>query len=119
MSTPRKKGTTDAVEIVDRIFGAGDPEWERMCLEEEIKARIGVIVYGLRTEASLTQTKLAEMVGTTQEVISKVENADYGGSALEMLFRVCVALKKGFAVCGPGVQPAAQECGVAISSTQS
>ena len=114
MST-KKRVTRDAVEIMDRIFGADDPDWERRCLEEEVKARIGQVVYALRADASLTQTQLADMIGTTQEVISKVENADYDGSALEMLFRVCVALKKRFTVYGPGVSFKTHDCGVAVA----
>ncbi len=115
MTTRKKRTTKDAVEIVDRIFGKDDPDWDRRCLEEEVKARIGQVVYALRSDAHLTQTQLAEMIGSTQEVISKVENADYDGSALEMLFRVCVALKKRFTVCGPGVTHSAHDCGVAIA----
>jgi DNA-binding XRE family transcriptional regulator len=111
----KKRKTKDAAEIMDRWFG-GDAEWDGMVLEEELKARIGQLVYTLRTEAGLTQTRLGEIVGTTQEVISKVENADYDGSALEMLFRVCVALKKRFTVCGPGVPFAEAECGVAVNA---
>lgn len=82
---------TDAVEIIDRHFG-GNPEWDRMAAEEELNARVGQVVYELRERAKLTQTELAKMVATTQPVISKVENADYDGSALEMLVRICHAL---------------------------
>jgi len=88
-----KRKITDAVEIMDRRYG-GDPEWERMALEEELNLRVAQTVYDLRTGAGLTQQKLAEMVGTTQSIMSKVENADYDGSAAEMLVRVCFALHR-------------------------
>lgn len=93
---------SDAGELMDRWYG-GDAEWDQMVQEEELKARVGQLVYALRTEARLTQTRLAKMVGTTQPVISKLENADYEGSALDMLWRVCVALHKRFDVGGPGL----------------
>ncbi|MCL5105073.1 MAG: helix-turn-helix transcriptional regulator [Armatimonadetes bacterium] len=83
----------DAVEILDRRYG-GDPEWDRMVIEEELNARVAQLVYALRNEAGLTQAELAKRIGTRQPVLSKLENADYEGSALEMLWRICVALDK-------------------------
>ena len=88
-----KKRTTNAIEIVEGMFG-DDPEWDEMVAEEELKLRIGQLVYELRAGAQLTQKQLADRLGTSQSVISKVENADYDGSALEMLWRVCIALRR-------------------------
>jgi len=87
---------------MDRWYG-GDPEWDRMVIEEEIKARVGQIVYHLRTEADLSQTRLAEMTGVTQAMISKLENADYEGDYFGLLLRVCFVLHKTLDVGGPGV----------------
>lgn len=86
-----KRKITDAVEIIDRRYG-GDPEWEEMVAREDLNLRVGQAVYDLRARAGLTQEALASMAGTTQSIISKVENADYEGSAAEMLVRVCFAL---------------------------
>jgi len=88
-----RKKITDAVEIIDRRYG-GDPEWDQMVLQEELNMRIGQAVYDLRNGDKLTQQELANMTGTTQSIISKVENADYDGSAAEMLVRVCFALHR-------------------------
>ncbi len=44
--------------------------------------------------AGLTQAKLAELVGTTQSVISRLEDADYEGHSLSMLQRVAEALHR-------------------------
>ena len=41
-----------------------------------------------RTEAGLSQKELAEMIGTTQSVISRLEDADYEGHSLSMLSRI-------------------------------
>lgn len=113
----RRRKTTDAGELMDQWYG-GDPEWDRMVAEEEIRARIGQVVYHIRTQANLTQVKLAEMIGTTQPVISRVENGDYQGSALEMLMRVCLATNRRFEVAGPGVPLSGSDdsqCAVVVS----
>jgi len=78
---------------MDRWFG-GDEEWDQMVAEEELKARIAQVIYALRTESGLTQTRLGKMIGTSQAVVSKLENADYDGSSLEMLWRICCALHR-------------------------
>ena len=42
----------------------------------------------------MSQTELARMVGTTQSVISRLEDADYEGHSLSMLNRVDQALNR-------------------------
>ena len=54
--------------------------------------RIAQMIYDARTVAQLTQSQLAEKVGTTQSVISQLEDADYEGHSLSMLRRVAAAL---------------------------
>lgn len=88
-----KKKTSDAVEILDHRFG-GDGEWSQMVAEEELKARVAQLIYKLRIDAGFTQGQLAEKMGIRQPMVSKLENADYGGSALEMLWRVCMVLQR-------------------------
>ncbi len=87
----KSKKTSDAVELMNKWYG-GDAEWEQMLVDERLKVQVGQIVYDLRTEAGLSQEALAKLAGTSQSIISRVENADYEGSALEMLYRVCSAL---------------------------
>ena len=43
-------------------------------------------------DASRTQTQLAKAAGTTQQVISQLEDADYAGHSLSMLRRIAAAL---------------------------
>ncbi len=102
MEKSRKGRTSNAVSLIDRWYG-GDQEWDQMVLEEEIKARVGQIIYHLRTEANLPQTNLAEMIGVTQSMISKVENGDYSGNYFEVLFKVCFVMHKRLNIGGPGV----------------
>ena len=92
-----KKRITDAVEIIERHYG-NHPEWDKLVAEEVLKANVGQLVHDLRVESGLSQTRLARIVGTSQSVISRVENADYEGSALEILARVCFALHRNISV---------------------
>ena len=43
---------------------------------------------------SISPAELARKVGTTQSVISRLEDADYDGHSLEMLRRIASALEK-------------------------
>lgn len=83
---------TDAVEIVRRRFIGDDPERLASVEEERLYARVARRIYNLRQEAGLTQSELAERVGTTQSAISRLESADYEGHSLKMLERIADAL---------------------------
>ena len=50
------------------------------------------LIRQLRETAGLTQAELAERVGTTQSVISRLESDDYEGHSLSMLNRIGAAL---------------------------
>ncbi len=93
----KSKKTSDAVELMNKWYG-GDAEWEQMLVDERLRVQVGQIVYDLRIEAGLSQEALAKLAGTSQSIISRVENADYEGSALEMLYRVCSALHRQISV---------------------
>jgi len=49
-------------------------------------------IYELRTARGLTQQQLAELIGTKQPVIARLEDADYQGHSLAMLYRIGAAL---------------------------
>lgn len=88
----KKKPTSNAVEILHRRY-VGDNAERQASLEAERKeAEIARKIYDLRKEAGLTQKELADMVGTTQSVISRLEDADYEGHSLSMLRRIAEAL---------------------------
>ncbi len=84
----KSRETTDAVEIVHRRYFEGKPEMMAMLEEELVNAELSRLVYDLRTGAKLTQAQLAKRVGTTQSVISRLEDADYEGHSLAMLRRI-------------------------------
>jgi len=63
-----------------------------MLAEESVNCRVALMVYKARNDANLTQAELADLVGTTQQVVSRLEDADYSGHSLTMLQRVADAL---------------------------
>ena len=88
------KATTDAVEILHRRYYRGKPE--RLAQLEEARAEdeLARKIRDLREQAGLTQARLAESIGTTESVISRLENSDYTGHSLTMLKRIAEALGK-------------------------
>ena len=89
----RTKKTSDGVAILDAITG-DDPEMQALIAEEAENLRMAKNIYELRTKAGLSQAELAKRIGTTQSVISRLEDADYEGHSLPMLQRVAAALDK-------------------------
>jgi transcriptional regulator with XRE-family HTH domain len=73
---------------------ASSPELAKAVEEQSFNADIAQQVYDLRVGAKMTQSQLAELVGTRQSVISRIEDADYQGHSLTMLRRIALALKK-------------------------
>jgi len=88
-----KKVTRDAVEILDRRAGDA-PQLRELVAEEEAKLEIALLIYKARKAAGLTQEQLAELVGTHQPDIARLEDADYDGHSLSMLRRIASALNK-------------------------
>lgn len=70
----KTKKITDYSAILDEKFGKrGTPQ--RAQFEEEAKAfYASQIILQARKEAKMTQSELAERVGTTKSYISKIEN---------------------------------------------
>ena len=62
--------------------------------EETLNAQVAAIIYQVRTKAGLTQQELADLVGTKQPVIARLEDANYEGHSLTMLQRIAQALNK-------------------------
>jgi predicted transcriptional regulator len=71
-----------------------DPKVLRLLDEARTDSRIAQIIYDARTDAGMTQKELAKLVGTTQSVIARLEDADYEGHSLSMLNRIASALHR-------------------------
>ncbi len=89
----RARKTSDAVEILDRMIGQ-DPDLRHQADEALVNAEVAQLIYDARTKSKLTQKRLADLVGTTQSVIARLEDADYEGHSLSMLQRIASALNK-------------------------
>lgn len=92
MKKPKTRKITDGMKIIERRFLNKDKELKKMVEEEFQKLQIGQQIYDLRIEAGLTQAELADLVGTTGSVISRLESAEYDGHSLKMLERIAIAL---------------------------
>ena len=92
-TTKKQRTTRDAVKILHRRYVAGRPKQEAALEEARLNAAIAQEIYDLRVKAGLTQRDLADLVGTSHSVISRLEDADYEGHSLKMLQRISLALK--------------------------
>jgi ribosome-binding protein aMBF1 (putative translation factor) len=88
-----RKKTRNALELIARDAGSDPALWRRV-EQEKLNAQVAQVIYDARTEAKLTQKQLAELVGTTQPVIARLEDADYEGHSLTMLRRIAEALDR-------------------------
>ncbi|MBE9232074.1 helix-turn-helix domain-containing protein [Cuspidothrix issatschenkoi LEGE 03284] len=87
------KKTNDAIKIINKMMKE-DPELQEMVRESALNAQVSQIIYNARKQAGLTQKQLADLVGTTQSVIARLEDADYEGHSLSMLARIAAALNQ-------------------------
>jgi ribosome-binding protein aMBF1 (putative translation factor) len=94
MANRKPHPTGDGLEILYRRYIAGRPEQEAALEAARLSSRIAQEIYDLRTAAGLTQRQLAEKVGTSHSVISRLEAADYEGHSLRLLHRICAALDR-------------------------
>lgn len=67
---------------------------------------LGQLIYDLRTEAGLSQRELAERMGTTQSVISRLEEGGGARNRIDTLARVATALERHLVVSFPEKVPA-------------
>ena len=81
----------DAIEILDRRFGVSE---DQSVQHEQFteQAEVAEMLFAARKDSGLTQQQLAELAGTTQQVISQLESADYEGHSLAMLRRLAKAM---------------------------
>ena len=88
-----RKRTRNALELIARDVGH-DHGFRRKVEHEKFNMEVARLIYDARSAAKLTQKQLAELVGTTQPVIARLEDADYEGHSLTMLRRIAEALDR-------------------------
>ncbi len=84
---------TDALDYIRKHFG-DYPEFDDGVEKAYTGLMAGQMIYNARQEEDLTQSELAKRVGTTQSVISRLEDADYEGHSLPMLRKIAHALNR-------------------------
>ena len=89
-----RKKTVKAVKILHDRYVGDDHERKASLEEERLSAQVAKAIYQMRIDAGLTQRQLADLIGTTQSVISRLENADYEGHSLSMVTRIAEALER-------------------------
>ena len=105
----KKDRTRDAVAILHGRYVKDDPERKASLQEERVNAEVARLIYEMRTAAGLSQQQLAELIDTTQSVISRLEDADYEGRSLSMLERIATALNQKLTVVMTAREPEIQE----------
>lgn len=83
--------TRDFSKVIEKQLAA-DPKLRDKVEQHRLNFRIASLIYEERERAGLTQKELAELVGTHQSVIARLEDADYSGHSLAMLRRISYAL---------------------------
>jgi len=82
----------------------GEPSGEvRAGIEQDLA--LGQLIYDLRTEAGLSQRALAARMGTTQSVISRMEEGGGAKNRLDTLARVAIALNRHLVLSFPEKVP--------------
>ena len=94
MTAHRRKKAPQKVDALAVLHSwtSDDPSLQQMIAEERSNAAVARQIYDLRTARGLTQRQLADLVGTKQPVIARLEDADYEGHSLSMLSRIADAL---------------------------
>lgn len=88
-----KKTTTDATKILAGLAGR-NPARQQAFEEEVANREVAHQIFQLRQKAGVSQAELARRIGTTQSVISRLEDADYEGHSLAMLNRIAAAVER-------------------------
>ena len=76
-----------------------------MRAEVEQDLDLGQLMYDLRTEAGLSQRELADRMGTTQSVISRLEEGGGAKNRIDTLARVATALDRHLVLSFPAEIP--------------
>jgi ribosome-binding protein aMBF1 (putative translation factor) len=85
--------TTNALRILDHVTGH-DAGLRAGIAAARINLEVAQMICDARTKAGLSQRELAELIGSKQSVIARLEDADYEGHSLTMLQRIAAALEQ-------------------------
>jgi transcriptional regulator with XRE-family HTH domain len=83
--------TKDALKILERMTGQNSTVRQGIA-NARVNLEVAQMIYDARTKAGMSQREVAELVGSRQSVIARLEDADYEGHSLSMLQRIGNAL---------------------------
>jgi ribosome-binding protein aMBF1 (putative translation factor) len=83
--------TKDALKILERVTGT-DSAVRQGVANARMNLDVAQMIYDARIKAGLSQRALADLIGSRQSVIARLEDADYKGHSLSMLQRIGNAL---------------------------
>ena len=83
--------TKDALQILERVT-AGNSAVQKGIANARVNLEVAQMIYDARTKAGMSQRRLADLVGSKQSVIARLEDADYQGHSLTMLQKIGNAL---------------------------
>jgi ribosome-binding protein aMBF1 (putative translation factor) len=89
------------------------PAETRAGIEQDLA--LGQLIYDLRTDAGLSQRELAVRIGTTQSVISRLEEGGGARNRIDTLARVATALNRHLVVSFPERVPAKMKDAVQVA----
>jgi DNA-binding XRE family transcriptional regulator len=92
--TKKKKTTKNAVKILHNRYIRGNKKRLESLQRERGNMNIAEQICAIRKKAGLSQKQLADLVGTTQSAISRLEDADYNGHSLATLRKVGAVLQQ-------------------------
>jgi ribosome-binding protein aMBF1 (putative translation factor) len=87
------KSRKDAYDVLMDSVVQRDPEAADRIEEKYEGVKIAEQIYRMRKEAGLTQQELADRVGTSKSVISRLEDADYDGYSVRTLRRIAASCR--------------------------
>jgi transcriptional regulator with XRE-family HTH domain len=87
-----KEKNSSAIGILHRRYIKDKPDRLASLETERQNARVAKFLYDMRKSEGLSQSELAKRVGTTQSVISRLEDEEYEGHSLSMLQKIAEAL---------------------------
>jgi ribosome-binding protein aMBF1 (putative translation factor) len=85
--------TKDALKILQKVTGNNEAVKAGIA-QAKVNLEVAQMIYDARTKAGLSQSELAELIGSKQPVIARLEDADYEGHSLTMLQRIAAALEQ-------------------------
>lgn len=92
----------------------GEPSaQDRASVEQDLD--LGQLIYDLRSEAGLSQRELAHRMGTTQSVISRLEEGGGARNRIDTLARVATALGRHLVLSFPAEVPEKLTDGVQVA----